>query len=343
MPLHDIMNHDLAAHNVAFTDGVQEAVHLTNPQRRYIATTTRPVKRGDSLRDTYATVDDNIHFVVFYDFALHGVPTFTAVDASVVDLAAEIAQIGDARREAGSTSTLVVAAEAQRALLAALQTVPERAMQQVSMATLGAAGAAHPVAMLGGASGLHDLVRPACVGGVVLVVGSGVSPCPSCNPALRACSAGCWAGVVPRATPLLVQVTPGLLALLEICIAPQPQVAVTRLRERDWQPQLELQRSPAAVGLLLGWAQKRRCETSEWLATRAYTPPPSLPAHRHRDSVTLAEEADEVLRQAVDLLERAMSAAPREDAMLLVAGSEVQRRVADAVAASKGVGAGRGR
>jgi precorrin-4 methylase len=170
VPLHDIMNHDLAAHNVAFTDGIQEeeAALLTNPQRRYIATTTRPVKRGDSLRDTYAAVDDSVHFVVFYEFALQGVPTFTAVDASVADLAAEIAQIEvddavclpkDTRCEARLTSTLVEAAEAQRALLATLHTVPERAMQQMSMATLGAVGAAHPVAILGRASGLHNLVR----------------------------------------------------------------------------------------------------------------------------------------------------------------------------------------
>lgn len=41
VPLHDIMNHDLANHNVAFTDGIENVNRLCNPERRYIANTVR--------------------------------------------------------------------------------------------------------------------------------------------------------------------------------------------------------------------------------------------------------------------------------------------------------------
>ena len=45
VPLHDIMNHDLSAQNVAFDDGMGEASRsMSSPERRYIASTTRPVE-----------------------------------------------------------------------------------------------------------------------------------------------------------------------------------------------------------------------------------------------------------------------------------------------------------
>ena len=51
VPLHDIMNHDLAHQNIVFSDGVDALVRRHSPNRRYIATTTRAVAVAEPLRD----------------------------------------------------------------------------------------------------------------------------------------------------------------------------------------------------------------------------------------------------------------------------------------------------
>ena len=72
VPLHDIMNHDLAQQSIEFGDGIEResvsyAVRLKRPDRTYIARTTRRVALGEALYDTYAAVNDNLHFLVHYE------------------------------------------------------------------------------------------------------------------------------------------------------------------------------------------------------------------------------------------------------------------------------------
>ena len=50
----------------AHTERGDEAVQ--KPEQCYIARAVKAVSAGEPLRDTYAPVDDNVHFVVHYDF-----------------------------------------------------------------------------------------------------------------------------------------------------------------------------------------------------------------------------------------------------------------------------------
>ena len=150
--------------------------------------------------------------------------------------------------------------------------------------------------------------------------------------------------VVGQATHLAQLATPGLLVLLEVCCATEPQAAVQALRARDWLPGLTLEHDTAASSLLLAWARQQQRETIQWLELRAPNPPPSLPAHRHADAVQLANEADACLRRAIELLEAAADArrkARRKDATRDAADdTRLQERVAAAVAASRADGRG---
>ena len=271
VPLHDVMNHDLATHNVQFSDGLSGdaaaasdsyIARLARPDRRYVARAARLVSAGEALRDTYFAVDDNVHFVAAYDFSLSRPDTFQAVDVQPAELAALATPLTeDLLCPADNDECVLVEQEEWlRRRTDAMRMVPERAMQAAAKPQIGEAAEVHASALLGGADSLYDLA------------------------------------------------TPGLLMLLEVCVSSDPALAVQQLRKRGWQPKLQLRNDPAAAALLVRWARGRRADTARWLETSAEAPPASLPAHRVHDARRLAHEALQTLDRALALLEEAEEA-----------------------------------
>ena len=308
VPLHDIMNHDIARQSVAFADGLEgEWLHWNKRKARadrcYVATATRRVSAGEPLFDTYDTVDDNAKFCALYDFTLSHDETFLAVDATVFDLAAAHAQnaacapddlLCEAKYDLACHPDDLLCELAEEAapepaphdawpkaeldLVDALRRVPEAALKRASVDEVGDGGRAHPTAVLG---------RAETIDGVA---------------------------------------TAGLRMLLEVCVADDPHAAVDALHARGWTPELKIRRNGAAAALLERWASQKRIEVATWLETRATAPPATLPAHRAADALRLADEAKRTLDHALSLLRG-------EDVVGVVApaATGVQGRVAAAV------------
>ena len=111
-----------------------------------------------------------------------------------------------------------------------------------------------------------------------------------------------YASVLGRADSLESLATPGLLMLVEICLALDSHAAVDTLRSNGWQPSVDLQTSAGARALLAQWAARKQQETARWLEKRAHRPPAELPLHRVRDAVSLAEEAHATLEHTLQTL-----------------------------------------
>ena len=111
-----------------------------------------------------------------------------------------------------------------------------------------------------------------------------------------------YASVLGRADSVESLATPGLLMLLEICLALDSHAAVDKLDSNGWRPSVDLQTSAAARALLAQWAARKQQETARWLEKRAHRPPAELPLHRVRDAVRLAEEAHATLEHTLQTL-----------------------------------------
>ena len=111
-----------------------------------------------------------------------------------------------------------------------------------------------------------------------------------------------YASVLGRANSVGSLATPGLLMLVEICLALDSHAAVEKLQSNGWQPSIDLRTSAGARALLAQWAAKKQQETARWLEKRAHRPPAELPLHRVQDAVRLAEEAHATLEHTLQML-----------------------------------------